>query len=122
MGQTKRPNIVPHGGKYVLFVCTCLNANVNETRLVITEGPPYAGTQLQSDIASAVTAAPTERKTEVLPVLNFPSTKPRRYMGGECMCRSTFSLSRHELEVSPQLHASTALPQGKEPSVLHNWK
>jgi hypothetical protein len=37
MEQTKRANIVRYG-KYVLLVCTYLNANVNETLVIITEG------------------------------------------------------------------------------------
>jgi hypothetical protein len=36
---------------------------------------------------------------------------------GEWMYRSTFSWTRHQLEVSGQLHAPAALSPGKEPPV-----
>lgn len=37
MKQTKRANMARYG-KYVLFVCTYLNANVNESLVIITQG------------------------------------------------------------------------------------
>lgn len=38
MEQTNRANMARYG-KYVLFVCTYLNANVNEMLVIITHGP-----------------------------------------------------------------------------------
>lgn len=37
MEQTKRVNMALYG-KYVLLVCAYLNANVNETLVIITDG------------------------------------------------------------------------------------
>jgi len=44
-------------GKYVLLVCTYLNANVNETLVIIREGLPYGTIQVEFAVVGAITLA-----------------------------------------------------------------